>query len=204
MSRRRTEEYVVDGERVPSVTEILDACGLYNFSNVPARHLEAARKRGEAVHEWTDLEDAGHIPAGTDPDPEIAGYVQAYRRWQHESGWEGVASEEVVVCEEYRYAGTLDLRGYCHNYKNAWNQLVVDKKCVQAVTAATRLQCEGYSFAYGGEDGSGSLRRASLQLKPDGRFNFVEYDQPEDLHDWLAAVRMAAFKVRHRLEDLAA
>lgn len=195
MGRRRTEEYVVDGQRVQSVTEILDACGLYNFSNVPERHLEAARKRGDAVHEWTDLEDAGHIPAGTDPDPEIAGYVKAYRRWQEESGWEGVASEEVVVCEEYRYAGTLDLRGYCHAYDHAAIEIVVDKKCVAAVTPATRLQCMGYAHA-----SKTAGRRASLQLKPDGRFNFVEYEEPGDLHDWLAAVRMAAFKVRHRLE----
>jgi hypothetical protein len=45
-----THTYTLDGERLPSVTQILQRAGAIDFSHIPPTILEAARERGTAVH----------------------------------------------------------------------------------------------------------------------------------------------------------
>ena len=59
MPRRDTSGYVVNGVRLPSVTEVLSIAGLTDFSGVPPGVLEKARVRGTQVHEITEWIDDG-------------------------------------------------------------------------------------------------------------------------------------------------
>ena len=177
--------------RVPSVTEILKLCGLSDFSHVEPEVLERKRQLGLAVHEWTEWLDEGRVSYRDTPAAEIAGYVDAYLRFRNEAAFEVSATEQVVVNEKYRYAGTLDRAGYFRASSTPNELAVLDLKCVAQVSPATRLQVAGYSLA------SGIKGRASLQLRADGTYRLARYRDDHDLQDWLSCVRVAAFKLRH-------
>lgn len=188
---RNPARYVVDGVRVPSVTEALGLVGLYDFSHVPVERLEYARARGQEVHEWLALEDEGFIE-GDEPPEEILGYVQAYLRFKTESGFIPERIEHVVVNETYRYAGTLDRTGKLNGKK-----ALLDLKAVAKVGPATSLQTAGYEACLPEHH-----ERYALQLRPDGSYRLCHYTDRQDLHDFLAALRVVHFKLRHGLAQL--
>ncbi len=188
---RRIDLYKVHGERVPSVTEILKLCGLSNFSGIAPDVLENARRRGVAVHAWTEMLDQGFLAPTDSPDEEIAGYVAAYLEFKEKAGFEITHIEHVVVSESYRYAGTLDRAGYLRNLAEPQEQIVLDIKNVASVSPSTRLQLAGYSLAC---DIKG---RASLQLRADGTYRLARYRDDHDTPDWLSCVRVAHFQLRH-------
>ena len=193
---RNPARYVVDGVRVPSVTEALGLVGLYDFSHVPPDRLEYARARGQDVHEWLALEDQGFIE-DEEPPQEILGYVQAYLRFKNESGFVPHRIEQVVVNETYRYAGTLDRAGEL-NEKRA----LLDLKAVAEVKPATSLQTKAYALCL-----DEPHDRHALQLKPDGNYRLHSYPLPGrtetvDRDDWYAALRMAYWKLTYMGETL--
>lgn len=204
---RRTDRY----QGFPSVTEILKSSGLVDFSMITQERLDHARARGEKIHEWTELLDHGYLKPEDLPDPWIAGYIRGYLAFKEDAGFEIAGIEEVVVSQTYRYAGTLDRRGYLRNLKYPDQETVLDIKAVAQVSHATRLQVVGYAIAADetarrdGRIPDDHLSRTSLQLRGDGTYRLARYDQDEgaihDAHDWLACVRLHHFRARH---DLAA
>ena len=195
---RRTDQYKVDGLRVPSVTEVLKIVGLGpDFGMVAPDVLEAARERGELVHQLTELIDLGHLSATDAADTEVQGYVNAYLRFKEEAGFEVEAVEKVVVNTRYRYAGTIDRVGRCMKLAQPGRR-ITDIKCVAQVSPVTRLQVAGYAEAEGADLWS------SLQLFPNGRYKHVEYSEPSDKYDFLSCVRVAHFKLAHGLATLEA
>lgn len=193
---RRTDQYVVDGIRVPSVTEAMKIVGLGSeFGMVAPDVLETARKRGELVHQLTELIDLGHLSATDAVDDEVQGYVNAYLQFKRDAGFEVSAVEKVVVNTSHRYAGTIDRVGRCKKLTQTGRR-VLDIKCVAQVSPATRLQVAGYAEA---ED---LPLWSSLQLFPNGRYKHVEYSEPSDKYDFLSCVRVAHFKLAHGLASL--
>lgn len=184
---RDPSKYVIDGVRVPSVTEVLHINGLDDWSMVDPVVLEAARQRGQAVHEWTELLDQGFLTPEDRPDEPIAGYVEAYIRFKNETGFSVEQVEQVVLNETYRYAGMLDRTGKL-NGKRA----LLDLKAVRSVTPATALQTAGY-----GECLEEHHERYALQLRPDGTYRLTHYADRGDRHDFLSAVRLAWWRLNH-------
>jgi hypothetical protein len=193
---RRTDQYVVDGVRVPSVTEALKIAGLgADFGMVAPDVLETARKRGELVHQLTELIDLGHLDPADPVDDDVQGYINAYLQFKEDAGFVVRAVEKVVVNASHRYAGTIDRVGQCKKLQMPGRR-TVDIKCVAQVSPATRLQVAGYAEA---ED---VPLWSSLQLMPNGRYKHVEYSEPSDKYDFLSCVRVAHFKLAHGLAQL--
>lgn len=193
---RNTARYVVDGVRVPSVTEALGLVGLYDFSHVPQGRLEYARARGQDVHDWLALEDEGFVD-DDEPPQEILGYVQAYLRFKAESGFEPVLVEHVVVNPIYSYAGALDRTGYLSDHL-----ALLDFKAVAKIGPATSLQTKAYALCL-----DEPHDRYALQLKPDGTYRLHKYPlkgrtESMDRDDWYAALRMAHWKLTYMGETL--
>ena len=173
------------------MTEILKLCGLSDFDHVAPDVLENAKRRGAAVHEWTEWLDEGRVHESDTPSTDIAGYVAAYVAFKREASFEVSATEQVVISDKYRYAGTLDRAGYFRASRNPKERYVLDLKCVATVSPATRLQLSGYALAANIEG------RAALQLKPNGTYKLTRYRDAIDLTDWLCCVRVAHFHLRH-------
>jgi hypothetical protein len=92
-----THRYVVEGERFPSVTQILQASGLIDFSKIPGPILLAARDRGTAVHQALHHYNEGDL----DPDfqelyPDYWPYVSAWIDFRRVSGFELATSLDQV------------------------------------------------------------------------------------------------------------
>lgn len=193
---RDTSKYRVNGVRVPSVTEVLDIAGLSDLSMVPEHHLEYARLRGSAVHEWLEGVDRGDLD-GIEPDPTIAPYVAAYHQFKTDTGFESELIEEVVVDTAYCFAGTVDRTGTIPKLHD--DPIVLDFKARAAMTPEIGPQLAGYGLAL-----DKPRRRYGLQLRPDGLYRLHEYKDRTDTHDFLAALRVTHFKLRHglaRVED---
>lgn len=191
---RDTSAYYYAGTRLVSVTEALSICGLRSFEHVPPEVLEKARVRGQAVHEFLEMLDLGMVDAD-DASPEIAGYVGAYADFVDASQFSVMHCERVVRNEAHGYAGTLDRTGTFRGGKLA----VVDIKCVAALDDVTGLQLAGYAEAIRDE---GPLGRFAVQLRPDGSYRLERYESRQDLHDFIACVRVARWRLEHGLASL--
>jgi hypothetical protein len=187
---------VIDGERVPSITEVMGITGLTDFTGVPLDILEAARKRGSDTHEWIELIEQGHLSRDVVPDDLIAGYVAAYLRFKDEAAFEVAESECVIVDPENRVAGTFDLFGYPRGLSRPDDAWLIDTKCVAQVSKATALQVTGYTYPLERSKGI-RIRRGSLQLKRDGTYRLREYTDHNDYSDWFGFVRAAHFMLRN-------
>lgn len=199
---RDTSAYVIDGARWPSVTEILDCAGMTDLSMVPPRILRAAAERGNDLHEWRAAFDDGLVDRDTVPPQSIAVRFRAYLQFIDETGFVVESSEQPVVNRAMGYVGRYDLLGHFPEKPDA--QWVVDTKAVAAVTPATRIQLVGYALAINTDK---PPQRAALWLRgeagKDGRlYRWLPYTNREDVSDWIAAVRVARFRMANRIAKL--
>lgn len=100
----------MDGHRLPSVTGILLSEGF-----IDARWFdEYSCTRGIYVHQARHLDDEGTLDEST-IDPEIAPYLEAWRRFKRESGFIIEESEVPKANLLYGYAGRPDVIGHFPN-----------------------------------------------------------------------------------------
>ena len=107
-------EYREDGVKLPSVTQILEKNGLFEFMEfVNPDQLERSRLRGTAVHRGSELMDAGTLDEST-IDPEIRGYLYCYQeacktiRADYGFWLKDAVREQQYRSKKYKYAGTPD------------------------------------------------------------------------------------------------
>lgn len=106
-----THEYFLDGERLPSVSEII--APLKDFSMIPADVLEAKRVFGSAVHRMVEL----YLDDDLDEDlltDQMRGCLDAFKAWYEEHrklfGAYGLCNvEERQHHKKLKYAGTPDI-----------------------------------------------------------------------------------------------
>lgn len=102
-----THTYNIDGTEVPSVTTVCRFLSYDQKSDKPWL-AQVAAERGSRVHEACAMLDYGEEP---EEDPEIAGYLTAYRRFlkDYRPEWEGI--EYITGDVETGLAGTVDRFG---------------------------------------------------------------------------------------------
>ena len=99
----KRHEYRIDGEVVPSVTQILGEAGLIDDRWYTAK----TQVRGRTVHIVTALDDLGELDESL-VDDEHRGYLDAWRSFKADTKCEIVALEAKVCNVALRYAGILD------------------------------------------------------------------------------------------------
>lgn len=177
-------EYSIDGKIIPSVTQILSAVGLSDFSCVSPDILQVACERGTIVHQYVEWHNLGVLDEES-VDPELRGYFDAYLS----AGIpKPVSSEKIVYSKTFNYAGTLD-------------QLVTPRWINEIKTTAQQspvhgLQLTAYWLAeHDINDKPDKL--TALYLKPDGTSGLVEY-QYEPLV-WLSILSICNWKRKNNL-----
>lgn len=184
---RRDDEshtYFLDDVVVPSVTQILSP--FKNFDGIPEHVLENKRQIGTAVHLACELDVLGQLDEDT-VHPIVAGYLAGFRSWRAQGGFRIVETESYVYHPTLRYAGQLDLIGERIEQHDHW---LIDIKTAATHTPIWRLQTAGYAACR--PDGK-RLKRAALQLLPDGKYRWHPYDRPEhagDSANWTAAAML--------------
>ena len=99
-------QYQVDGESVPSVTQVVDQ--LHNFTG--SHDATAAMERGTLIHKACELYTRGVLDWST-VDDSILPEVRTYAEWFDASRFKPLLVEEMVGSKQFRFAGRLDLFG---------------------------------------------------------------------------------------------
>ena len=161
-----THTYTVDGERFPSVTEIVGVLSADSLAKIDRATLDYAAARGTAVHEATESIDMG---AEAEVDAETEPYVQAYMDFLNDylPNWMGI--EDIVANTDQEYCGTVDRHGYFGN-----TPVVLDIKTTGSPNKVDYtkvcLQTNLYSLCLEYD----TPRLFALYLKKDGTYRLLD------------------------------
>ncbi len=162
-----THTYRLNGEVVPSVTEILKPISP-DFSMVKADVLEAAADRGRAVHRMIELLESDDLDLqGLHPD--LLPYLDRYMAFKDATGFQWEASEVMGASERWRFAGTLDMLGSIGG-----RRVLVDIKTSASIPKSVGPQTAAYAELIG----QPRIQRAVLHLRAD-KFAFLSLNTPD-------------------------
>jgi hypothetical protein len=124
--------YMVDGRRVPSVTQILHTFD-HGLEMIDPEVLERKSKLGRAVHRACELDDAETLDESSVHEL-VLPYLQQWRRFRRECEAEVIGNEHIVFNKLHGYVGTNDRllrfskfkRAVCDlktGMKRPWHQL---------------------------------------------------------------------------------
>lgn len=100
--------YEVDGEVMPSVSEIIRFIAREVYGDVVQSVLDNAADRGTRVHKATQMLDVvGDVECDEDIVPYVTAYVQFIK--EHKPKWDHI--EKSMFCPTGKFCGTLDRVG---------------------------------------------------------------------------------------------
>lgn len=173
--------YWIGDKRIPGVSEILAPA--VDLSMVPPQVMERKRQIGKAVHLLCQWYDEGEEIDPDSIDPACLPYFDAWRRFCDDYKPQFGVIEGPMVSEKYLFAGTPD-RARCVIRDEHWT---LDIKTVAQVSKVTGLQTAAYSELAGNR----CARRAAVQLREDGKYQFHEFP---DSADWPVFLSLLNFK----------
>ena len=161
-------EYVVDGLKIPSVSEIIRPLMVDVAEKGKPWLRDIAAERGTRIHEATMLLDYGE---DIEVDYDIAGYLKAYHRFldDYNPKWEGI--ETIVYHDGLQYAGTVDRYGYIDGAKT-----LVDIKTGAYNKYPMCAQLGAYITALAKMNGFRAERAFDLMLSKDGTYQIKYID----------------------------
>lgn len=163
--------YTLNGRPVPSVTQVLEP--LEMFDGIPAHVLEAARERGQLVHEAMALLVRDALDWSS-LDLDIVPYLEGGKRFLEESGVIVIGSEMRLACGKVRCAGTLDLFAMWRDCES-----VIEFKATAALPRSVGPQTAAYDRLYQSMHGGRPRKRYCVQLKP-GDYRVFPLTDPAD------------------------
>lgn len=168
---KSTHTYTLNGRAVPSVTQVLEP--LEMFDGIPVHVLEAARERGQFVHEAMALLVRGALDWAS-LDVSLVPYIEGGKRFLDESGAVVIASEQRVACPRIRCAGTFDLLAHMRDA-----ECLIEFKATAALPRTVGPQTAAYERLYQAMHGPSHRRRYCVQLKP-GDYKVHPLTDPAD------------------------
>lgn len=169
-------EYRLDGERIPSVTELLKPLTAEGYERIAPDTLRIAAERGTEVHEACEAMDYGEDPEDVSED--VYGYLDAYTQFltDHEVEWCGVEDKGSCTTFGYPFAGTVDRWGKVDGEPTVLDIKTIaspsiEQKCSVALQtmAYEWIIREKYNIPY-------AFRRRALYLKKNGKYNLADLD----------------------------
>jgi hypothetical protein len=186
-----THAYTVDGVRVPSVTQVLEAVGISDFSSVPADRLAYAQNLGTAVHQATEAFDQDDLDFASVAGTVVEPYLEAWSKFRRDTGF----TPRLI---ETRGVATVrgQLYGYCIDREGPLGPkaepTVLDIKTGEP-SRSWRIQLAAYEHSLFQRDGR-HRRRVVVRLHADGRWSSVTFSQPSDLDVWNWALALETWK----------
>ena len=178
-----THTYRMEGEIIPSVTQILKDVGLIDTTFFAPEHAE----RGTRIHEATVFWDETGMDDDTLPE-EWTGYLSAWKKFREETGFVSSHIEQAFCCDE-GYAGTVDRIGKTHKI----NPLLLDIK-TGPPQPWHRLQLAAYTLMVKRELNIPIWDMWGVHLRKDGIYAVESYKSIEHSADWLAVLRVYHIK----------
>lgn len=194
--------YLEGGVRRMSLTQAIGIVGLVDYSMVPPQILEAARWRGTMVHQAAAEIDRGVDVWGQYDVPEACvPYVEAYDLFMRETGFmpdqNEIEQPRIVTIAGLRLGMTPDVVGLLFG-----EHAVVERKTCSARHPAWALQLAGQEMGLKRPPRQRRYRRYSLQLMRTGKYRLDAHDDESDFDLCCDMLRVAAWKLKHRLATL--
>jgi|KBSMisStandDraft_5_1062788.scaffolds.fasta_scaffold00317_35 hypothetical protein len=188
--------YFLDGNPVPSVTGILKASGLIDFSSIPAGILESARERGTYVHQaihFYNEQDLDLAQFGED-FPSYVGYLEGWITFCQQRHFVPVLNEHRVASRRYQIAGTLDCLGVLDG-----TAVLLDFATGRPQDVSKDLQTAAYyalALEWASEDpllaafftAHPLVKRYAVGLRKEGTFHLEAYDDPSHFRQFVTLV----------------
>lgn len=189
------------GQERPSVTQIMDGCGLINYDNVPGDTLQRKQEIGDAAHYATRLYDQDDLDPFSIHD-EVLPYVQAYMNFVEEMGFvcepEWIERSMVHTVNGMTYGLTVDRIGKCTKSPTLSKyRTLLELKCAYAEEASWKWQLSAYEMAVPKDE---RIVRVALQLKPDSKFRCFPYQNPRDRDVFLWALALTNTKINEGMK----
>ena len=185
-------EYRWHGAVVPSVTQILDAEGISDFSKVPKDRLDAAAELGTAVHLATLYDDQGELDEASVTDL-VRPRLDAWR-WFRQVYRFVPKFREARLYSPHGFAGTVDGVGTL----NGTSQIVLIDIKTGVKTRAVRPQTAAYAHMMKQQHQVEIAERVAVYLLGDGTCKPDPLHDPGDWSVFAAAFRIHTFKQEHR------
>lgn len=182
--------YTFEGQRVPSVTQILDV--IDETWKIDPAVLRAAAERGVAVHRATELDDISALDV-EDLDPALIPYLNGWRRFRRETGFSVRHSESRVWHAKLRYAGTLDRVGVFEATGLPKGLQLLDIKSGMD-WPSHGPQTAAYADAFRLMTGERIARRWCVYLRPDGQYRLIEQKSEGDWPTFVACLSIRQFR----------
>jgi hypothetical protein len=187
----KRHQHFLDGQPVPSVTQILDRAGLRDVS----RFTEDSRERGRDVHLICAWEDERTL-IDTSVDEEYRPHLHAFRKFRRENPRFRPKLIEAPVWDEVRrYAGILDR---LEEIDKGESEAVLDIKS-GAYDDTTALQTAGYDGALP-PPRLRARERFGLYLHDNGTYDLEPYKDPGDRFVFFSALAVVQWQLRSRGE----
>lgn len=172
--------YELDGEILPSVSEILRFMSREIYGDISQYRLDNAADRGTRIHKACEVLDKyGTVEA----DEETAPYIRAYIKFRKEHAIEWQEIEKAIYHPELRYAGTLDRYGNV----DGTTAIVDIKSSYRLYKPLAKAQLNGYDMAQ--ETRNLPVDKLYiLHLKPDATYKLVEF--PKDTAEFMACLTL--------------
>jgi hypothetical protein len=166
---RAKHEFSIGGVRRPSITQVLAASGICDFSFVAEDVRIHAMNRGKSVHWMLQLEDEGLLNYRKVPRS-LLGYRRAYKTWKENSGFVPLLIEKPMA-SALGYCGIPDRYGKLP----LWQHVVVEFK-TGAIAEWTRFQLAAQCVLIQPNISlARTIRRIGLSLLPDGDYKVKEF-----------------------------
>lgn len=206
-----THRYTLDGAIVPSVTGILKASGLIDFSRIPEAILAAAQYRGTIVHQACDLTNQGDLDLDQfrEDFPDYVGYVEAWQRFIAENAYVPLLNEGRIASRRHQIAGTFDTFGLMHGHGALIDYATGHPQDVSkdyqtaayfglALEWAEEPDCDPWLRDY--LVNQKVIRRYAVQLKATGSYQLHPYNDPADFRKFLTLVEAQRIVIARRGE----
>ncbi len=184
-----------------SVTQAIKIAGLIDYTMVPIEVLAHAAARGRLVHQGAALLDRGvdlseyEIPAVCEP------YLDAYRKFCREMQFvpipEWIERPMIVDIFGHRVGMTPDAVGTINGVLT-----VLERKATSAAHPSWAIQTAAYECGLRAA-GLQIRQRMAVQLLNTGNYRLFTHDNSGDSEIFSAAFRLAAWKLKHNLANLA-
>jgi len=180
--------YRLDGRVIPGATSVMSTGGLVDDT----WFTEHGRDRGSAVHKTTEIYDKGEMDS-YDFDPVVFPFLDAYKSFLSDTGFEVKEIELVIHSKSLMVGTTLDRVGFLYCQRS-----IIDLKTGQK-TKATGPQTALHKLAWNEHHPKEPVQdRYGLYLKDTGKYELVQYDDPNDIHFFNAALWVARWKGDHK------
>lgn len=116
-----SHQYTLNGEEIPSVSEISRFASREIYGTVQQYNLDNACKRGSSVHKATEVLDKYNE---VECEPEVEQYIRAYIKFRKDYGIKDYECiEKALASENLKYAGTIDRLIYINeNFAKVYKQ----------------------------------------------------------------------------------